>query len=208
MKALIVDDHSVVRFGIEALLRNGDDPVEVIHASTQAEGLAAAAAHDDLDLILLDLNIPGGGFAGIGDYGRVAPCTPVVILSSSEEPDDVRRALSGGALGYLPKSAAPETMRAALQLVLSGAAYVPPLVLDDAQGLRAPVVERDSALTPRQLEVLTALASGMSNKKIALELNMSEKTVKAHVSAVFRSLNVVNRMQASNLARAAGLIPG
>lgn len=210
MKMLVVDDHSIVRQGLAALLRQQGPDTEVVHAADQREGMAMLEAHPDLDAVLLDLNMPGGGgMQAIGEFGRRRPTLPVIILSSSEDPGDVRRALSLGALGYVPKSASPETLLSAVRLVLSGSVYVPPLVLDSAPpaGTAAAAEGRPSALTLRQIEVLQALAGGLSNKEIGLKYNLSEKTVKAHVGAIFRSLNVVNRTQAANAARAANLIP-
>jgi len=210
MKVLVVDDHSIVRQGLAALLRQEGADTQVVHAADRLEGLAMIEAHSDLDAVLLDLNMPGGdGMVAIGDFGRRRPTLPVIILSSSEDPGDVRRALSLGALGYVPKSASPETLLSAVRLVLSGAIYVPPLVLDGppAPDVAAASGERAGALTPRQVEVLQELAKGLSNKEIGLMFNLSEKTVKAHVGAIFRSLNVVNRTQAANAARAANLIP-
>jgi DNA-binding NarL/FixJ family response regulator len=203
MKILIVDDHSVVRHGIAALL--GDLARTVIEAADHAGGLAQCALHPDIDIILLDLFIPGGGPAAIRDYRALLPKVPVVILSSSENASDVRETLASGARGYIPKSTRPETMRAAIELVRSGAVYVPPLVLDDLAAAPDGGTARSQLLTPRQFEVLERIADGQSNKAIGIQLGMADKTVKAHVSAIFRALNVVNRTQAANAARTLGL---
>jgi two-component system nitrate/nitrite response regulator NarL len=209
MKVLVVDDHSIVRQGLAALLRQEGADTQVIHAADSSEGLAMIEAHADLDAVLLDLNMPGGdGMTSIVEFGRRRPTLPVIILSSSEDPGDVRQALNLGALGYVPKSASPEVLISAVRLVLSGAIYVPPLVLDNPLPAEAAVAAGErGALTPRQVEVLQQLAKGHSNKEIGLMFNLSEKTVKAHVGAIFRGLNVVNRTQAANAARAANLIP-
>lgn len=210
MKVLVVDDHSIVRQGLAALLRQEGADTQVVHAADRGEGLAMIEAHADLDAVLLDLNMPGGdGMTAIAEFGRRRPTLPVIILSSSEDPGDVRQALNLGALGYVPKSASPEVLLSAVRLVLSGAIYVPPLVLDTPPpaDMAAAAAGERGALTPRQVEVLQELAKGLSNKEIGLMFNLSEKTVKAHVGAIFRSLNVVNRTQAANAARAANLIP-
>ena len=209
MKVLVVDDHSIVRQGLAALLRQDGLGAEVVHAADQGEGLAMVEAHPDLDAVLLDLNMPGGdGMAAIPEFGRRRPTLPIIILSSSENPSAVRRALGLGALGYVPKTASPETLISAVRLVLSGAIYVPPLVLEStASGRAMPSAAERAALTPRQVEVLNALAGGLSNKEIAFKHRLSEKTVKAHVSAIFRALGVTNRTQAANAAREAGFIP-
>jgi two-component system nitrate/nitrite response regulator NarL len=210
MKLLIVDDHAILREGLAAMLRQAGPDTEVLQACDGAEGLRIAEAELDLDAVFLDLEMPGGGgMSAIPEFGKRRPEVPVIVLSSSEDPRDVRRALALGALGYLPKSSPPRTLLSALQLVLSGNIYVPPLMLDPAAASPRPVgagaaTARDS-LTERQLEVLRQIGKGQSNKEIARELGLSEKTVKAHVTAIFKTLNVVNRTQAASAARQADL---
>jgi DNA-binding NarL/FixJ family response regulator len=202
MKLLIVDDHSILREGVAEILRQGMPGTTVLQARGIEEGLSLAA-EPGLAAILLDLHFPaGGGLGALPDFARRAPDVPVVILSSSEDPEDVRRALAQGAMGYVPKSASAQSLVSALRLVLSGNVYLPPLMADAPP--RAPA-ER-AALTGRQLEVLEAICQGLTNKDIGQQLDLSEKTVKAHVSAIFRALNVVNRTQAVNAARSARLI--
>jgi DNA-binding NarL/FixJ family response regulator len=210
MKLLIVDDHAILREGLAAMLRQAGPDTQVLQASDGAEGLRLAEAEPDLDAVFLDLEMPGGGgMSAIPEFGRRRPEVPVIVLSSSEDPRDVRRALALGALGYVPKSSPPKTLLSALQLVLSGNIYVPPLMLDP--GAAAPQVSGAGAangceaLTERQLEVLRQVGKGLSNKEIARELGLSEKTVKAHVTAIFKTLNVVNRTQAASAARLANL---
>jgi DNA-binding NarL/FixJ family response regulator len=121
MKILIVDDHPIVREGLAALLRQAGSKTTVLLAGDSAQGLTLAEAHSDLDAILLDLALPSSDrWATIGEFGRRRPELPVMVLSSSEDPCDVRKALAAGALGYIPKSAAPKTLLAALQFVLAG----------------------------------------------------------------------------------------
>ncbi len=133
----------------------------------------------------------------------------MIVLSSSEDADDVRRALAAGALGYVPKSAPPRTLLSALQLVLAGDVYVPPLLLGtpplSARGVSA-AADGQARLTERQVDVLRLVCRGASNKEIARELALSDKTVKAHVTAIFRALGVVNRTQAATAAQASGLL--
>lgn len=163
----------------------------------------------DLDLIILDLAMPGmQGFDALSEFGRKRPELPVIVLSSSENPQDVRRALALGALGYVPKSANQTVLLSAIRLVMDGNLYIPPLILDDA-GQAAPYERSSRAsvpLTARQIEVLAMLSEGKPNKAIAAALTLSEKTVKAHVTAIFKTLNVINRTQAAAAGRAAGLI--
>ena len=209
MKILVVDDHTLVRQGLAALLRDQGAATEIVHAGDVAQALAVVATRADLDAVLLDLRMPGiDGLTAIGEIGRRRPELPVLVLSSSEDPEDVRQALERGALGYVPKSASPEVLISAVRMVMAGEIYVPSQMLQAGEAPprakdRGPLLE----LTPRQGEVLEALARGLSNKQIGREFNLSEKTVKAHVGAIFRTLAVTNRTQAANAAQAAGLIP-
>jgi DNA-binding NarL/FixJ family response regulator len=207
MKFLVVDDHPILREGLASLLQQAADGNQVVLASDSAEGLRLAALHADLDLVLLDLAMPGmDGMRAIAAFGQQRPALPVVVLSSSEDPEDVHSALSAGALGYVPKSAPAHTLLAALNLVLAGEVYVPPLLLNRPRHAVSPTAgaEGPARLTERQIEVLRLLSAGESNKEIGLKLGLSEKTVKAHVTAIFRSLHVVNRTQAASAARKAG----
>ncbi len=210
MKLLIVDDHAILREGLAAMLRQVGPDTEVLQASESAEGLRMAEAHADLDAVFLDLEMPGsGGMSAIPEFGKRRPELPVIVLSSSEDPRDVRRALALGALGYIPKSSPPRALLSALQLVLSGNIYVPPLMLRPAaatpRSAGADPARPGASLTERQLEVLRLLGKGLSNKEIGRDLGLSEKTVKAHVTAIFKTLNVVNRTQAASAAREADL---
>jgi len=208
MKLLIVDDHAVVREGLAAMLRVSEPGIEVLQAGNGADGLALAEAHDDLDIVVLDLAMPGlGGLTALAEFGRRRPDVPVIMLSASEDPIDAERALDAGALGYVPKSASPTTIVLALKLVLSGEVYLPRLLRNRLSPPgRAGTADLIAALTERQREVLRMLARGLSNKEIARILGLSDKTVKAHFTAIFRAVNVVNRVQAAEIARSAGLV--
>ena len=130
MKLLIVDDHPVVRDGLAALLRQLGPEVTVLLAEDGPQGLGLANGHPDLDLVVLDLAMPDSdGFATLQEFGRLQPQLLVVVVSSSEDPRDVRRALTAGALGYIPKSAPPRTILAAVQFVLDGVNYGDPVAL-------------------------------------------------------------------------------
>jgi DNA-binding NarL/FixJ family response regulator len=212
MKLLIVDDHAVVREGLAAVLRQAEEATLVLQAEGSLAGLDLAEKHADLDAIFLDLKMPGlGGMAAIQEFGRRRPDVPVIVLSSSEDTRDVQNALAAGALGYVPKSANRQTLLTALKLVLSGEVYLPPLLLAQIRAgasLRGhePRTRGVAGLTDRQREVLRLIAEGRSNKDIGNTLGLSEKTVKAHVTAIFRTLDVVNRTQAAGEARKAGLL--
>jgi two-component system, NarL family, nitrate/nitrite response regulator NarL len=212
MKLLVVDDHPIVRDGLAALLgRLGPDTV-VLQVGDAARALAMAVEHADLDIVILDIAMPGmDGLRALSEFGRVRPELPVIVISASEDARDVREALAKGALGYVPKSASQHTLLSAIRLVLDGDLYVPPLILGEAPLSPAPdppgaATAAGSALTRRQIDVLKQLSQGKSNKSIALELGLSEKTVKAHVTAIFKALNVINRTQAAAAGREAGLV--
>jgi DNA-binding NarL/FixJ family response regulator len=209
MKLLIVDDHAMVRQAISALLEREAPDTRVLQASGSAEGLELAARHDDLDAVFLDLSMPGmDGLAALREFGRRHPSVPVLVLSGADDPDLVRQVFAAGALGYVPKSATSQTLLTALQLVLNGETFVPSLVLraPDAHAAAAHRAQPEVGLTTRQSHVLQHLGEGLSNKAIAHRMGLSEKTVKAHVTAVFRALSVGGRREAIAAARGAGLI--
>jgi two-component system nitrate/nitrite response regulator NarL len=208
MKLLIVDDHAILREGLVALLRQFEQGADVLQASDTAEGLRLVEAHPDLDAVFLDLNMPDqGGMDALPVLAKRCPQLPVIVLSSSEDPSDVRRALKSGACGYVPKSASPRNILSALRLVLAGEIYVPPLLVDaaaDGPGHVPP--EAGERLTERQTEVLRQLCRGLTNKEISRALELSEKTTKSHITAIFKALGVVNRTQAASAARHAGIV--
>lgn len=213
MKLLIVDDHPVVREGLLAVLGQMESVSGILTASDVEGALEAIRLHADLDAVLVDLSMPGvDGFSGIAAFGKLRPELPVIVISSSENPADVRRALRAGALGYIPKSTPARAMMSAVQFVLEGNVYVPPAVFigdeaaEAAEANIAATPESATQLTPRQLDVLRLICDGLANKEIASALDLSDKTVKAHVTTIFKTLGVVNRTQASNAARRLGLI--
>jgi DNA-binding NarL/FixJ family response regulator len=207
MKLLVVDDHPLFRDGLAALLRQSNPNTQVLQASDSEAGIAVAEATSDLDAVFVDLMMPGlAGEAAVKEFARRRPELPVIVLSSSENPSDVKRVLSAGALGYIPKSASPQTVLSALQLVLTGNIYVPPLLAhvpahDTGASTGVKRASTRDQLTERQIDVLKQLRDGVSNKEISSRLGIAEKTVKAHVAAIFKTLNVVNRTQAANAAR-------
>lgn len=191
MKILEADDHPLVRTGIRQILSELDDAVEFLEAGSLPEVLEILQATPDLDLILLDLAMPGmDGFEGYYRIEACNPAVPVAILSASENPKDVRIAIEAGAAGYIPKSSSPELMLTALRLILAGDVYVPGKLLQRAEAEAAP-----ESLTPRQRDVLDLVVEGLSNKLIADRLNIAEKTVKQHITTIFRVYGVSNRTQ-------------
>jgi DNA-binding NarL/FixJ family response regulator len=207
MKVLIADDHPVLREGLAALIRQTEPAAEVLLAQDADSALQLATKGEDIDVVILDLLMPGmDGHHLLAELGRARPELPVIVLSASEDPRDARQALANGALGYVPKSASRQTLLAAIRLVLNGDVYVPPLVLNEAPAGPADQLGASRVLTARQVEVLRRLGEGHSNSRIAHELGLSEKTVKSHISAIFRALNVASRTQAAAAGRAAGVI--
>ena len=213
MKLLIVDDHAIVREGLAAMLRQARPDTVVLQAGEGAEALGLAMRHPDLDAVLLDLRMPGmDGILVVQEFGKIRPALPVIVLSSSENPAEVRHALAVGALGYVPKSAQSQTLLLALELVLSGNVYVPPLMLleqenrTEAEPPGRKISAANIHLTDRQIEVLRLLSQGLSNNEIGRDLGLSIKTVKAHITAIFKALSVVSRTQAAALARQFDLV--
>jgi len=213
MTVLVVDDHPLFRDGLKLVVQQLADNTRVVTEGDATRALETAGSLDGLDLVLLDLGMPGmDGFAAVERFAQVAPGVPVVIVSGREEAAEVRRAISLGASGYIPKSTPANTLLDALRLVLGGGVYVPPLlaraVRPQAQEGAAGSAQAGSPddLTQRQVDVLALIAQGKSNKVIARELDLSEKTVKAHVTAVFRALGVINRTQAALEARRRDLL--
>lgn len=211
MKILVVDDHPVLRDGISALLQQDGDDTVVLQAGSGAEAIGLIDGRYDFDAVLLDLRMPDmSGLAALAELRKLRPGLPVIMLSSSEDPQDAREAFAHGALGYVPKSASRYVLISAVRLAINGDRYVPALMLDASPELAAnpPGLRGDGALslTLRQIEVLRLVCDGRQNKIIASELGLSEKTVKAHVTAIFKALNVINRTQAAAAAQNAGLI--
>jgi DNA-binding NarL/FixJ family response regulator len=202
MKTLLADDHPLMREGVRQVLSQLEPPVEIIDAHDYPSLFAQTALHTDLDLALVDLNMPGFvGMQGITQYRSRFPDIPLVVLSASESPHDIRNALEAGALGYIPKAAPTAVMLSALRQVLAGNIFVPACLGDGNGGLHtvAPAdfeALQHSGLTARQLEVARLLAQGCANKAIAGMLAMSESTVKVHIAAIFRALDVTNRTEA------------
>jgi len=216
MRILLADDHSLFREGLLHVLKElGTDP-DVVQAADYPDAIAMAERNPDLDLALLDLNMPGMiGCGGVRTFRTKFPLLPVIVLSASESPDDVRNALDAGVLGYIPKSSTAQVMLSAIKLVLAGGVYLPSLLLSHEESAletppRAPAAvshNNTRGLTERQLQVLALLAEGKPNKLIARTLDITEGTVKIHLAAIFQALGVRNRTEAVISAREMDLSP-
>jgi DNA-binding NarL/FixJ family response regulator len=205
VRILICDDHPVFREGLRDALAGL--PAEFVEAADAGAALEQVADDPQIELVLLDLAMPGtDGWTAFRALRERHPTVPVVIVSASEDPADMRRALDGGAAGFVPKSASPEVLRRALDLVIAGGVYVPVAALAPSDaGSPARRRERASELTARQLDVLRLLSRGLTNREIAGVLGIAEGTVKTHVRTLFEVLDVSNRTEAVLAMRELGL---
>jgi DNA-binding NarL/FixJ family response regulator len=191
-KVLITDDHAMLRVGLAQMVRRLLPDCHVIEAGTRLETLSVLRAQPDVDLLLLDLNLPDGqGLRTAEEVLSLRPLLPVALVTSDTDAALARRAMSLGLVGYLPKSTDASLTSNALQMLLSGGTYWP------RNALRAsPAADVMSHLGERQQAVLEAVCRGLSNKQVAQELRLTEATVKAHLTTVFRVLKVNSRSQA------------
>jgi DNA-binding NarL/FixJ family response regulator len=205
MDVLVVDDHALFREGLKFLLRELDGSLGIDEAPDCAAALARVAARR-YDLVLLDLNLPGlRGMDALAALLGAVPGTPTVVLSGEDDPQLVRSAIKAGAMGFIPKSSTHEVLIQALRLVFAGGVYLPPAALDTHTAAAPAAGAATLGLTPRQMDVLRCVIQGKPNKSIARDLDISEGTVKAHLSAVMQALNARNRTEAVYAAAKLGL---
>jgi DNA-binding NarL/FixJ family response regulator len=203
---VFADDHRLVREALAPFIQRLAPTVRLDEASTVDEAIKLLEGDNQCDLILLDLNMPGmDGFEGFNRLQHVAPDTPIAVLSGSIDPSDVSQALAHGAAGYIPKTTAGTTLVNALQIILAGEVYVPPALMS-AQASRGARETRSVPLADRQMDVLKALAEGLTNKEIARRLGIAEITVKVHLQSIYRKLGVSNRTEALAAALNRGLV--
>ena len=201
MKILIVDDHPLFRAGFHAVLEQSTLEASILSVSTLREALSLLDTDTDIGLVLLDLHLrDSDGFTALRQIGDRFPTTACIIISGDEHDGIANQAVAAGASGFIPKSFTADEMLAAIEHVLDGNVFVPN-VPQTAQ----PAVT--GSLTLRQMEVVCMMARGFSNKEIARELQLAERTVKAHVTAVLETLHVKNRTQAVMAAQQRGLLP-
>ncbi len=200
MKILIVDDHPLFRAGFHAVLQQSALDAGVLSVSSVPEALHILEQDPDVGLVLLDIHLRGDdGFSALKVIGARFPTTACIMISGDEHESIASRAISSGASGFIPKSFTADDMIAAIRKVLAGEIF-------STVNQAPPPPQTSSALTLRQLEVISMLGRGFSNKEIARELDVAERTVKAHVSAVFEALNVRNRTQAVLAAQSRGFL--
>ncbi len=197
-RIVIVDDHPLFRGALKQALGMSIKEAQIIEAGSLDELIALLGADNAIDLVLLDLAMPGvHGLSGLLYLRAEHPEIPVVIVSASDNPMTIRRAIEFGASGYVPKSQPVDQIRRAVAQVLDGAVWTPPDIdIGQTDRTSGGVAARLSTLTPQQVRVLMMLGEGLLNKQIAFRLGVSEATIKAHVSAVLQKLGVDSRTQA------------
>ena len=197
-KVIIADDHPLFRQALLETLKAKLSSTQWLEAETVTELDSVLEQTSDADLLLLDLNIPGAhGFNTLVHVRKHFPQIPVVVVSAYEDADTIAKAMEFGASGFVPKSTPVETIFAAISQVLSGGLWTPEILTSqNTVSSKSDMAERVSSLTPQQYKILMMFAEGMLNKQIAYDLSVSEATIKAHATAIFRKLNVRNRTQA------------
>ena len=194
---IVADDHPLFRVALSQAIASLDAQIRIIETSDYDEAYAALGRHQDAELMVLDLNMPGmRGFSGLVYLRADQPQIPVIIVSAIEDDDVIRSAASFGASGYIPKSSSLREIKEAIEKVLSGETSFPAAMIAGVPDASQDLGRRMASLTPQQIRVLTFLTEGKLNKQIAYELNISEATVKAHVSAILQKLGVNSRTQA------------
>jgi len=197
-KIIIADDHPLFRQALLGTLKSKFIDTNWLEAQTIPELEQQLNDHSDSDLLLLDLNIPGAhGFSTLIHIRHNYPQIPVVIVSAHEDQDTISKSMEYGAAGFIPKSTPVELIFTAIQQVLFGNIWVPEAFQAlEKEGKCTDISERVASLTQQQYKILLMFAQGLLNKQIAYDLHVSEATIKAHATAIFRKLDVRNRTQA------------
>ena len=215
MKVLIVDDHALIREAMRGVIVELQGDAVVLEAGSSSQAMSLIQQHADVSLVLLDVGLPDrNGLDVLADLHENHPAMSVVMLSAFSDRENVVRALDGGALGFIPKAGSREVLLSALRLILAGGVYIPPDILVSTPTPAAPAGRPGPAekrlspaelgLTERQVDVLALMMQGKSNKLICRALDLAEPTVKNHVSAILKALNVTNRTEAVLAAAALG----
>lgn len=216
MHILVADDHQLFLDGVRHILARLGTNVTITEANRAEQAIAQIESGSAFDLILLDLNMPGmDGMSILRRERERKSWLPMVIISGEEDARIIKSALDAGALGFIPKTHSSQQMLAALQAILDGEIYIPAKIqrqIDSLATLRPPAEAghndalKNSGITKRQYDVLQLMAKGYSNKQIAASLFLTEHTVKAHVSALFNSLNAGNRTECVQRAERQGIL--
>ncbi len=199
LKFVVADDHPLFRGALRQTLASAVDNATILEAGTFAETKKIVSDTDDIDLVLLDLTMPGAsGLSGLVALRAINSTAPVMVVSARDDVETIRRAIDLGASGFISKSASMDEIRKAVETVLAGGLWIPSDVDlgTEMDPEISDLIQRLQTLTPQQARVLSMIAEGLLNKQIAFELSVSEATIKAHVSAVLQKLNVDSRTQA------------
>ena len=204
-RIIVADDHPLFREALQQAIGNIIRDVTFIEADSVDTLEQAASKNEDADLVLLDLDMPGAhGFSALAWLRTQYPILPVVIVSAASDPRVMRSAVEFGASGFIPKSSTLATIAEAVKAILDGEVWLPDVARggdDETRTHDQELAHRIASLTPQQFRVLMMLADGLLNKQIAAELKVSEATIKAHVTAIFRKMDVRSRTQAAVAAR-------
>jgi DNA-binding NarL/FixJ family response regulator len=206
-RVLIADDHPLYRDALRAIVPQAMPNADMCEADCQKQVIDSVTSDSSFDLIVLDLNLPGAtGLSCLRHLREIAQLTPIMVVSGNDDPATMRDVVMAGATGYVPKSAPRQVLVDAIRVIMGGGTYLPTAAVlalrrAQTQDTAAPKVTARDELTLRQKKVLRLLAEGLSNKHIARELQISEITVKAHVSLILKKLGVANRVQAAMEAR-------
>ncbi len=198
-RLVIADDHPLFRGALREAVTGLFERVDIAEAGTFNEVAELLERGGDVDLVLLDLTMPGvRGFSGLMYLRAQYPSVPVIVVSANDDPAAIRRCMEFGASGFIPKTLGVEAMRGAISRILGGGVWTPPDVdlSTGSDAETAALMARMATLTPQQVRVLMMLSEGLLNKQIAYQLGVSEATVKAHVSAILQKLGVESRTQA------------
>lgn len=202
MKILVVDDHILVREGICYVLGKLENNTNIVEADNYQQAVRQLNNHVDIDIILIDLKLPGENGFTLLEFCRTSyPSIAAVVLTASKQRTDMQRALKAGAMGFIPKNSTSQIMLSALRMIMIGEVYIPALMnrtIIDAQQ------DANNIFTPRQKQVMMMVLQGLSNKSIALELGIAEATIKMHVTSIFKVLGVNNRTEAALAAHKLG----
>lgn len=209
MKVLITDEQSLFRDGLSLRLKQINQDINILQSSNLTEMQKILSKEQDIDIVILDIDLAELNAAEIiNKIKTLAPLAKIVAISSSEDTRNIKKILSCGVKGYIPKRSDSNILSGALKLILDGGTYIPPVMLDN--GLDYSSYNNSNTLkknlTNRQSQVLDLIAQGKSNKQIAYDMGVSEATVKLHINALLRSLKVNNRTQAVITAQKMGLI--
>ncbi len=198
-RLVIADDHPLFRGALREAVTGLFETVDISEAGTFNEVAELLDRGSEVDLVLLDLTMPGvRGFSGLMYLRAQYPSVPVIVVSANDDPAAIRRCMEFGASGFIPKTLGIDAMRLAISRILSGGVWTPPDVdlTAGSDSATAELMTRMATLTPQQVRVLMMLSEGLLNKQIAYQLSVSEATVKAHVSAILQKLGVESRTQA------------